>query len=139
MDGYTATPLQKNILQLARYEHNCSGFTDFIRILDNRADRTELYPLIHAADRLIGYLFSYGQQFISIGDRYFQPCLEDYTRYVMFNWRGKEARAFCAGCYMKEWDCKACTFSSKCLRFRTAHAVEHVIASTNSLLEQIIN
>ena len=134
-----ATSLQRNIIQLAHYERECTGLTEFIDVQDTRADRPELYPLIRAADRLIGYLFSYGREFISIGDRYYQPCFEDYPKYVWFNWGGKEAEAFCAGCPMREWDCKACTFSSKCLRFRTAHAVEHVIASTNSLLDEIID
>ena len=132
------TPLQHNILQLAQCEHNPSGYTDFIDILDQRADTHELYPIIRAADRLIGYLFTYGPQFISIGDNYFQPCFDDYLPYVAFNWHSREAKALCRGCVMKEWDCDAYPFSSSCSRFRIAWAVEHVVASTNNLLEEFI-
>jgi hypothetical protein len=130
------TPLQSNILQLAKSEHDANRLPEYLDLLDNSADTTELWPVILAADRLIGYLFTYGQQFISIGDRYFQPCPTDYHRYVSFDWLGYGCKAFCKNCSMKEWGCKAYPFGSSCNRFRIAWAIEHVLADTNNLINQ---
>ena len=130
------TALQSNIVQLAQAEHDMLRLPEFIDLLDKRADTPELWPLVLAADRLIGYLFTYGQEFISIGDQYYQPYPSDRYRYISFNWRGYEAKAFCSGCAMKEWGCRAYPFGSSCNRFRIAWAVEHVLSDTNELLSR---
>ena len=130
--------LQSNIVQLASSEHDMSRLPAFIDLLDNKADTPELWPLVLAADRLIGYLFKYGQQFISIGEKYFQPYPSESHPYISFNWRGFEAKAFCAGCAMKEWGCRAYPFGSSCSRFRIAWAVEHVVSDTNQLISKFI-
>ena len=132
------TPLQSNILQLARSEHDNNRLPEYLDLLDNRADTPQLWPVILASDRLIGYLFRYGQRYITIGDKYFQPCLTEYPRYVIFDWHGYISKAFCNGCPMKEWGCREYPFSSACDRFRIAWAVEHVLADTNKYLEQLL-
>lgn len=130
------TPLQANILQLARSEHDLNRLPEYLDLIDNEVDTPALWPVVLASDRLIGYLFKYGQRYVSIGDNYFQPYLGEYPHYVIFDWRGYGSRAFCKGCAMQEWGCRVCPFSSECDRFRIAWAVEHVTAATNQLLKQ---
>lgn len=130
--------LQSNIVQLASFEHDTSRLPYFVDLLDNRADTPKLWPLVLAADRLIGYLFTYGQEFISIGEKYFQPYPSECHPYISFNWRGYEKKSFCAGCQMKGWNCRAYPFGSSCSRFRIAWAVEHVLSDTNQLISNLL-
>ena len=129
--------LLRTINSLAKYEDTDTPlFTRFLLVRYPRSLTGKSIALIKAADRLIGYLFSYGQE-ISIGDRYFQPCFYRTKRQtVRFYWSEQNKRSFCAGC---RYDCRCYTnmFSSACLRFRIAWAVEHVIANTNRLMQLV--
>ena len=130
--------LQSNILTLANSEHDTDSLPYFFIMLTQCPQDTQALRIILAADRLIGYLFIYGREFVSIGEKYYQSYVEDYPRYVIFNWRSQEARAFCQGCSMREWGCRAKPFSSRCTRFRIAWAVEHIVADTNMLLDSLV-
>lgn len=129
--------LQSNILSLANTESDTNILPYFFIILTQCPKDAQSLRIIQAGDRLIGYLFSYGKEFITIGEEYYQAYMEDYPRYVIFNWQSREARSFCEGCHMQEWECKARPFSSECTRFQIAWAVEHVVGATNLLLQQL--
>ena len=129
--------LQSNILILANSEHDTDNLPYFFIMRTQCPQDAQSLRIILAADRLVGYLFSYGREYISIGEKYYQSYVEDYPQYVIFNWKSREARVFCQGCPMQEWECTAQAFSSKCIRFRIAWAVEHIVAATNILLHSL--
>lgn len=116
-------------------EHEAPLLTNFLDICGSLALSEKSCDLILAADRLIGNLFSYRDE-ISLGQRYFQPIFYKPKRFtVWFNWDDRNKSIFCAGCYRKKQECSRSPFSSRCPYFRTAWAVEHVIAATNRLVQ----
>ena len=115
-------------------EHEIPLSTEFVRVWNSLALSEKSCAFILAADRLIGYLFSYRSE-ISIGHRYFQPTFYKTKHMsVYIKWGRRDKDAFCAGCYHKENECSCSPFSSWCPRFHTAWAIEHVIAATNRLV-----
>lgn len=133
------TNLQSTILQLASYEHDCYGFVSRLLFLsDKLGNSPEAWAVAAAAERLITALFSYGR-LISIGEEYFSPCCDRFTPYFSLKWTKHGYSTFCAGCPNREWHCTAPAFSSKCCRFRLAHAAEHVVTQSNRLIHQILN
>ena len=132
------SPLQSNILSLAQSEYDTDRPLCFFEILSRCPKDTQILRIILAADSLIGYLFTYGAQFVSIGEQYFTSYIEDYPRYVVFNWCRKKRAGFCDNCYLQEWSCNAQPFSSQCIRFRIAWAIEHIAADTNLLIHKLV-
>ena len=116
-------------------EYEVPLLTRFVKVWDSFRLSEKSCELILAADRLIGDLFTYGGE-ISIGQRYFQPTFYK-PKYisVYMRWGRRDRDAFCVGCCNKENECSRSPFSSWCPRFRTAWAVEHVVAAANRLVQ----
>ena len=128
--------LLHTICSLAKYEKPGAPLsTQFLDVHYRYMHSRTVQTFIRAADRLIGYLLSYGRD-ISIGHRYFQPGFYRTKNYVVsFSWDRRNKCTFCSGCYyQQENECSIDRFSSSCPRFQTAWAVEHVAALTNRLV-----